>query len=180
MGIDIYLNWDGQTPAEKKAQYTGFSVTSGNLGYLREAYHGGPYATRYLVSEAFAAEGNETAIPAATLRQRLPATVMLAVYRDHIVYHGEKEPGVITETDGGISALASTLTGVFSDIEKMKAGKDETDLGDSLSFEQKTAVANLIGSRQLPDYALSFVDFVELAERKEAETGKPCTVVASY
>lgn len=53
MGIDIYMNWDDMTNDEKQAQYTGFSTTSGNMGYLREAYHGGPYATKTLVPEAF-------------------------------------------------------------------------------------------------------------------------------
>ena len=53
MGIDIYLTWDDITDDEKQAQYTGFHTTAGNVGYLREAYHGGPYATRTLVPEAF-------------------------------------------------------------------------------------------------------------------------------
>ncbi len=53
MGIDIYMNWDGMTEDEKHAQYTGFSTTSGDVGYLREAYHGGPYATETLLPEAF-------------------------------------------------------------------------------------------------------------------------------
>ena len=35
MGTDIYLSWDGQTKAEKKAQYTGYSINSGKVGYLR-------------------------------------------------------------------------------------------------------------------------------------------------
>ena len=56
------------------------------VGYLRENYHGGPYVTRYLVREAFEVEEHEAAIPAAVLRERLPAAVMLAIYRDHVVY----------------------------------------------------------------------------------------------
>lgn len=35
MGTDIYLTWDGQTETEKKAQYTGYSINAGNVGYLR-------------------------------------------------------------------------------------------------------------------------------------------------
>ena len=53
MGIDIYARWEGQTEAEKEAQYTGFSTTAGAVGYLREAYHGGPYVTQWLMPEAF-------------------------------------------------------------------------------------------------------------------------------
>jgi hypothetical protein len=37
---------------------------------LREVYHGGPYVTEYLVSEAFNAPDGEAAIPACTLRER--------------------------------------------------------------------------------------------------------------
>ena len=53
MGIDIYMDWDNQTEEEKKAQLTGFDIGAGSVGYLREAYHGSPYATHYLVKEAF-------------------------------------------------------------------------------------------------------------------------------
>jgi len=35
MGTDIYLEWDGMTEEEKKAQYTGFSIDAGRVGYLR-------------------------------------------------------------------------------------------------------------------------------------------------
>jgi len=53
MGIDIYMHWDDQTDDERMAQYTGFDTTAGSVGYLREAYHGKPYATETLVPEAF-------------------------------------------------------------------------------------------------------------------------------
>jgi hypothetical protein len=42
MGIDIYAEWRGQTDAESDAQVAGFSGVHGHVGYLREAYHGGP------------------------------------------------------------------------------------------------------------------------------------------
>jgi hypothetical protein len=53
MGIDIYLKWDGMEAEKKQQQITGMSTTSGEVGYLREAYHGGPYTTKILVREAF-------------------------------------------------------------------------------------------------------------------------------
>jgi hypothetical protein len=52
MGIDIYAHWCGQTATEEDAQVTGFGIAHGHVGYLREAYHGEPYATRVLVPEA--------------------------------------------------------------------------------------------------------------------------------
>ena len=87
MGIDIYARWKDQTAAEENAQYTGFSVVQGHVGYLREAYHGGPYATRYLVREAFKSPTGEARIAAAVLRRRLPHTLKLARQRELEVYH---------------------------------------------------------------------------------------------
>ena len=77
MGIDIYARWPAQTAAEKEAQCTGFSIEHGHVGYLREAHHGEPYATRVLVPEAFDHETHPegAAIPAKTLRERLAETL---------------------------------------------------------------------------------------------------------
>ena len=78
MGIDIYARWRGQTVAEREAQTIGFTATAGHIGYLRESYHGEPYATVQLCREAFASEAASAIIPAATLRKRLPVTLMTA------------------------------------------------------------------------------------------------------
>ena len=124
MGIDIYMRWKGQTKEEEEAQYTGFSVTAGEVGYLREAYHGAPYATQVLVPEAFESENAEAQIPAAVLRERLNRVIPTVLEREEKVYH--KSPSL------------------RSPVVK------------------------------------SFYDFVKLAEKKEAETGEPVTIVASY
>ena len=66
----------------------------GHVGYLREAYGGGePYATRYLVSEAFAGPpDNAVKIPASVLRERLPKTLELVREREITHYNSpEKE-----------------------------------------------------------------------------------------
>ena len=125
MGIDIYAWWPRQTKDEKTAQCTGFSVVDGDVGYLREAYHGEPYATRYLVREAFDAKNGKAKISAKKLRARLPKTVELAIQREREVY------------------------------------------------ENKAADGNT-------DVVQTYVKFVELCEQKEAETGEPCTIIASY
>jgi hypothetical protein len=124
MGIDIYARWQGQTPEEDQAQIEAW-LTGGNghIGYLREAYNGGPYATRYLVSEAFENE-NGAAIPAATLRSRLPETLRLAEVRERTVYHASDE--------------------------------------------------------ETKEVLQSYIDFVELCERIEKQTGKPVQIEASY
>jgi len=85
MGIDIYMRWSLMTEADISAQYQGFDVTIGCVGYLREAYHGEPYATRELVPEAFDA-GEPVNIPAATLRERLPKVMSTAMHRERQVY----------------------------------------------------------------------------------------------
>ena len=125
MGIDIYTRWNGQTDEERKAQETGLSVHHGRMGYLREAYHGEPYATQYLVWEAFRRPEGKAQIPAAVLKARLPETIKLVTEREEQLY------GV---TDR-------------SEIERV--------------------IAN-------------YIDFVQLCERKEAETGEPVTIIASY
>ena len=161
MGIDVYLKWPRQTAKEKKAQYTGFSVLDGHNGYLREAYHGGPYATRYLMSEAFNDKG-EAKIMAAVLRARLPGTILLALYRGRKLYDDPVPP----EMSDAIKDLAARE----AVVEQLYCFH-EAELAAALV---------LIASRNMPDHIESFVAFVELAERMEAKTGKPCTVIASY
>jgi hypothetical protein len=92
MGIDVYMQWDGMTEAEKQAQITGFAIDKGETGYLREAYHGQPYATRLLVPEAFEAEDAEANIPAAIMRERLPEVIKTAIRRGKKVYQEELTP----------------------------------------------------------------------------------------
>lgn len=86
MGIDIYLRWELMTEDEVEKQFQGYNVTIGNTGYLREAYHGEPYATKTLLPEAFDAHGDPVHIPASTLRERLPETMKNAMRREREVY----------------------------------------------------------------------------------------------
>ena len=173
MGIDIYAKWKDQKKEEADAQITGFDVYTGKFGYLREAYHGSPYITKYLVSEAFESDKEDgEPIPAKTLRERLPIAVLMSLYRDKKVYR-EKDPSVITD----IKDLGKVLTKVFS-IEM----KDDTheSFARECTPEQIATAEWLIQEKKLPETQQSFVDFVELCERKEAEKGEPCKIYASY
>jgi len=86
MGIEIYARWDGQLPTEVDEQFEAWlSGVSGNIGYLREAYYGEPYATQHLVNEAFHNRGGAR-IAAATLRERLPETLRIAELREQTIY----------------------------------------------------------------------------------------------
>ncbi len=85
MGIDIYAKWDGMTTQEEDAaQITGFSIEHGHVGYLREAYHGEPYATKALVPEAF--KYGRARIAADTLQKRLPDALHAAEKRERGIY----------------------------------------------------------------------------------------------
>lgn len=89
MGIDIYARWRGQTDAEREAQAKAWlSTTGGEFGYLREAYHGEPYATRHLCREAFECES--AFIPSAVLHERLPETLRLAEERERTIYKSDE------------------------------------------------------------------------------------------
>ena len=88
MGIDCYLIWDDQTEEEQKSQYTSFSIQHGHVGYLREAYHGGPYAIKVLAPEAWKEE--EATIPVDILRARLPEAIQACKER-HFKNYGEDE-----------------------------------------------------------------------------------------
>jgi hypothetical protein len=95
MGIDIYARWDGQSADEIRVQAEAWQdAFRGSVGYLREAYHGEPYATRHLVAEAFS-EPYEAPIPAATLRERLPRTLALVEERFRTIY--ESRPAEIAK-----------------------------------------------------------------------------------
>jgi hypothetical protein len=125
MGIDIYARWHGQTEHEQAAQYEVWLnvVDGGALGYLREAYHGEPYATRYLFAEAFK-DVNGASIPLSVLRERLPKALEMVEERERKLYQSD----------------------------------------DKAIAERKQ----------------SFIDFIELCERKEKETGKPVVIGAWF
>jgi hypothetical protein len=168
MGIDVYMSWPHQTKTEREAQMTVFSVEDGHLGYLREAYHGGPYATVALLPEGFVGDG-EVEIKATILRRRLAGSVFVALAREQLVY-GEMGDAKRNETIG------EAIERIFNkEIRDRRA----TEIAASLSNEQRRAVEQMIATRNLPKVALAFVDFVELAERKEKETGQPVTITVS-
>ena len=109
MGIDIYAEWRGQSDGERQAQSAaGFSVTSGNVGYLREAYHGEPYATKFLCGEAF--ETGRASIPAATLAERLPRTLAIAEQRERKLYKAtDSEVEEVKQSYRDFVALCETM-----------------------------------------------------------------------
>lgn len=84
MGINIYAGTEGIERVSEAQAW--LSAEKGKLRYLRESYHGEPYATYHLVAEALASDTASAFIPAATLRERLPETLRLAEERERKVY----------------------------------------------------------------------------------------------
>ena len=118
MGIDIYARWENQTGDEVEAQYeAAMTVEAGDVGYLREAYHGEPYATRHLVAEAFASKDGFAFIPAATLRERLPETLRLAERRERQVYR-ETRPEEIERVLNSYTAFVELCERVERETSK--------------------------------------------------------------
>ena len=92
MGIDIYAEWEIQRENERCNQSSVWVTAKDNdAGYLREAYHGGPFATRFLFPEAFASDTAEAMIPAATLRRRLDKALELVEERQRKLYNATDE-----------------------------------------------------------------------------------------
>ena len=169
MGIDIYLEWDNMPEEDRKAQATGFSITSGNVGYLREAYHGGPYATRILVREAFEANNCKAPIPAAIMRERLTSLTE----PDYGATGGHKLAAAVVELFNSMNAQDDNHTFVRADTTRPMSVEEAVRERMRRLYPDSTP-------EFVNEVVESFRSFVALAEEKENKTGKPCTVLASY
>lgn len=92
MGIDVYLRWDDMTAADEEAQYTGFDIHKGETGYLREAYHGEPYATMVLISEDWENQPKKGfKIKNDVLKARLPDVIKACKERSFKLYKSTED-----------------------------------------------------------------------------------------
>lgn len=174
MGIDVYLEWEGMDEEKKQEQYScGFSIMGGHTGYLRESYHGEPYATQILVREAFESDDCRAQIPAAVMRERLTNVTEPAYGKTG----GHKAAQMFAQI---MRAAVQDMPGIAVEgAEGMTSGQTSP-----MTVEEAVAIrARTLYNADDDEVAAtlnSFRNFVELAERKERETGKPCTVYASY
>lgn len=173
MGIDIYLEWDGMTEEDKEQQYAfGFHPERDEIGYLRESYHGEPYATQILVREAFEADDCRAQIPAEVLRERMT----------HVT-----EP-VYGKTGGHDTAriFGALLQAAAANDPKLRyiGGCEGSGQTRPMTVEEAVILRakNVYGANdeEAAQMVKVFNAFIALAERKEKELGKPCTVYASY
>ena len=108
MGINIDMTWKGETEEERKTKelaidrsvaegveglaagrinVPGVGRTAlGHVGYLFEAYHGGPYATLVLLPEVTGPEVRVAKVPAAAMRSRLAEATAAARVRAREVF----------------------------------------------------------------------------------------------
>lgn len=179
MGIDIYLEWKDMRKKEKKAQICGFDTGAGRFGYLREAYHGGPYPSKMLVREAFEAPKCRAKIPAAVMKKRLTSVT---------------EPAVAGEEAHAISMIMAEVVKRLRETGQMpkdgeilqvtpdvvKSGKTTPMTVEEAVRERCRIVYPDMSANDVENLVNSYRGFVALAEQKEKETGEPCTVYASY
>jgi hypothetical protein len=204
MGIDIYARWEGQTEEEKQAQYTGFSTCHGHVGYLREAYHGGPYATSELVPEAFdhekcAGEGDffGAEIKGSDLAARLPKAALAALIREATIYSSGDARAILCEMgiepkapgsdiqkvfeDGEVEEVAESLAKVFMrEIPMLREGAAGLDAEVATQIPELKITDSLMAKVVTVDTVRSLFLFVRLCILKERETGRPCRIYASY
>lgn len=171
MGIDIYLKWKGMKKKDKQAQITGFSALAGEVGYLREAYHGGPYPSKILVREAFESPTCEAEIPAALMRERLTSVTEPAVAGDD----AHMAAMMIAQLLQKFGPEDATVEPAF-----VASGRTSPMTVEEAVRERCAAVYPDLTPDEVDARVHSYREFVALAERKEKETGQPCTVIASY
>lgn len=162
MGIDLYLHWRGQTASERSVQITGYKMDAGQVGYLREAYHGGPYATRILAPEAFEYDG-------ITCPEGHEGDC--AEHCDDLHYGHDQDYGI--HLDGskcGCKQLGAPIPA------NVIAGRIEEASGAVIRRFQEVYKED-IGPES--PYVKAYLDFAKLACDKEAE-GKEIFVYASW
>ncbi len=161
MGIDVYLKWPGQTQEEQLAQEDAYlSLDGGSVGYLRESYSGGPYVTKILCREAFESASREAQIPASVMRERLTS---------------------VTEPARGFDAghwAAEEIARQFeaSGAEVRRPGSARTD---PMTVEE-AITCRYDNPGDTEAVLRSYREFVALAEQRERETGRACTVLVMY
>lgn len=198
MGIDIFLLRDGEKVQEDD-KVDWLRKNQGHVGYLREEYHGGPYATQLLVDEAFESLNYTAKIPAAVLRQRLttaqntqkavaPRVSEQIIYALRVLTEKNKIAGVDNTAAKNPAEEAQNLLQQITPELLQEAQKHIATLTARVPKKLSVLEAAALRERLLydkPDEEIedclhSFIDFVELAERIEEEQGSPGTIYAWF
>lgn len=156
-GIDVYTWWPGQQPVERAAQLVSTNEFDGHLGALHEEYVGSPYATRYLVTEAFLDDSVCECPP--EMKQR------------SLVYSGE-----LLIDARMMETRCDACKGVPIPGDVLRERLPETI---RLAIQRQWKLYKKAVPNDHPAIQ-SYNDFVDLCIRKEEETGQPVRVYASY
>ena len=187
MGIDMYMRWKGMDSSDTDAQFA--LEGGGSVGYLRESYHGGPYATQIIAPECWSGE-QEQRIPAKTLASRAPHAVVAALIRDATIYHDQLSRDILCEVGiepdaprpergGQVVTIDDDLDHHLGDfIATLFGAAREQVAVPHPSLEQAARLFDLIIERK--PHAGHVLAFIALAVKKEQETGEPVTIISSY
>jgi hypothetical protein len=100
----------------------------------------------------------------------------MSMYREHKVY-GKGDPSVVELDRKGTDQLLKMIANIF---EHEVSDQSHSDFLRALDAKSLQTAERLIEAGALSPVQRSFVEFVELCERKERETGQPCRIVATY
>lgn len=196
MGMDCYIRAADQTEAEKEAQITGFDITKGDVGYLRESI-GGVHAATWLFPEAFADDEGSLEGPRtwySTGGERQMAESIFGFFNKE----AEKTPGMTIEgPDLDVAASGFPPEGYCVEAERVESEEtytfgDKTETWTEVSFRipvevlkqrlplVEALVRKRYGGDPYEEQAVkSYYSFVEVYEALEAEGRQP-SIYVSY
>lgn len=174
MGIDIYI-LDNENDKDNWRVHD-------CRAYLRESYHGGPYATRILCREAFDADNQTAEIPAEILRERLThVTEPSNQSFDHMGALVSMIEKMMTGPNPPEESFGFTLDAETIEEHKNKMADNTHPMSVEEAVRKRYRLVYPDCSENDIEAAVNrFREFVAFAENRERETGKPCKIYASY
>lgn len=174
MGIDIYI-LDNENDKDNWRVHD-------CRAYLRESYHGGPYATKILCREAFDSDDCTAEIPAAVLRERLThVTEPANCSFDHMGALVAMLEKIMTSANPPEGSFGFTLDDetIAEHKNKMADGTHPMSVEEAVRIRYETVYPDC-SEDDIKEAINNFREFVAFAETREREIGKPCKIYASY
>ena len=159
MGSDIYLNWNGKTEQEQKAQYTGYNITAGKVGYLRASI-GMVQENEVLLllfEEKFWKSNSDKGLPYDFIENFEKMTIIIRKYcnAEIKISEGGKEKVAF-----GLEILNQLKAEFFDELNQLKA-----EFFDEIQTDNSDEI--------LLDWAKSVYEFFELGCRLQIEGKNP-------
>lgn len=163
MGTDVYLYWKGMTEEEKKAQYTGFEIYSGNVGYLRASI--GMHDENEILRQIFPPKYWGTEDPQIydfNKNYKNNIQYIMAYIMKPLITRELSDKPVLDQ-----NLSENTLKGLYELYNKLKQSDMVIQIGTLDGIDAKIK------------YASSVIDFLWLGKDKQDEKKEP-TVYISY